>query len=116
MKKGDIKPGYEHVNVHMIFDINMDGKFTRKSILVADGHITAFPSSITYSNVVSRESVRVTFLLAYLHDLDTFSCDIVNSYLNSKCKEKLCTEAVTEFGTEYGMVIIIAILLYVIKC
>ena len=25
MRKGKIKPGYEHINVHMIFDINMDG-------------------------------------------------------------------------------------------
>ena len=48
MSKGKIKPGYEHVNVHMIFDINMYGKFTRKSRLVADSHITALTSSITY--------------------------------------------------------------------
>ena len=44
VSKGKIKPGYEHVNAHMIFDIKMDGKFTRKSILVVDVHTTA-PSS-----------------------------------------------------------------------
>ena len=33
MRKGKIKPGYEHANVHMIFDIKMDGKFTIKEIL-----------------------------------------------------------------------------------
>ena len=76
MRKGKIKPGYENVNVHMIFDIKMYGKFTRKSILVADGHITAPPSSITYSNVVSRESVRIAFILASLNYLDLFSCAI----------------------------------------
>ena len=54
MRKGKIKPGYENVNMHMIFYVNMDGKFTRKAILVADGHTTAPPSSITYSSVVSR--------------------------------------------------------------
>ena len=48
IRKGNIKPGYEYVNVHMIFDINMDGKFTRKERFVADGHTTAPPSSITY--------------------------------------------------------------------
>ena len=53
MKKIKSRPGYEHINVHMIFDINMNGKFTRKSILVSDGHTTAPPSSIKYSNVVS---------------------------------------------------------------
>ena len=44
-----------------------------------------------------------------------FSCDIGNSYLNLKCREKLWTEAVTQFGTEKGMVIIISIVLYVRK-
>ena len=47
MRKGKIKPGYENFNVHMIFYINMDGKFNRKAILVADGHTKAPPSSIT---------------------------------------------------------------------
>ena len=43
----------------MISDINMNGKFTRKEILVADGHTTAAPSSIAYSTVVFRESVMI---------------------------------------------------------
>ena len=30
MRKMNIKPVYEHVNVHIIVYINMDGKFTRK--------------------------------------------------------------------------------------
>ena len=59
MRKGKIKPGYEHVNMHMVFDINMYGKFTRKARLVANGHTTELPSSITFSSVVSRESVRI---------------------------------------------------------
>ena len=78
MRKGKIKPGYEHVNVHMVFDIKMYGNFTRKSRLVAEGHTTAPPSSIAYSSVVSRESVRISFLLASLNDLDIFSCYIGN--------------------------------------
>ena len=40
MRKEKIKPGYEHVNVHMMFDIKMDEKFTRKARLVANGHTT----------------------------------------------------------------------------
>ena len=43
----------------MIFDIKLDGKFTRKVILVADGHTTELLSSVTYSGVVYRESVRI---------------------------------------------------------
>ena len=115
MRKWRIKPGYEHVNVHMIFDIKMYGKFTRKARWVADGHTTAPPSSITYSSVVSRESVRLKFLPASLNDLDIFSCDIGNAYLNAKCREKLWTEAGTEFGNEKGMVMIIAIAIYGLK-
>ena len=42
-RKWNIKPGYERFNVHMILDINMDGNFNRKVILVANGHTTASP-------------------------------------------------------------------------
>ena len=90
--KGGIKPGYDRINVHMIFYIKMDGKFTRKAILVADGHTTPLPSSITYSGAVSRESGSISFLLASLNDLQIFACYIGNAYLNEKCREKLWTE------------------------
>ena len=93
--------------MHMIFDIKMYGKFTRKARLVVDGHTTAPSSSITYSSVLSRGSARIVFLLASLNDLDIFACDIGNTYLNSKCREKLWTEAGTEFGTDKGRVMII---------
>ena len=89
MRKGKINPVYEHVNMHMIFDINVDGNFTRKEILVAEGHTTEPPSSITYSSVVSRESVRIVFLLASLNDLDIFAYDTGNAYLNAKRRDKL---------------------------
>ena len=56
----------------------MDRKFTRKSRLVADGHTTAPPSLITYLSIVSRESVRIAFLLTYLNYLDIISFDIGN--------------------------------------
>ena len=48
MRKGNIKPRYEHINVYKIFDINTDGKFNRKARLVADVHTIEPPSSITY--------------------------------------------------------------------
>ena len=43
MRKGNIRPGYNHVNVHMIFEIKMDRKFTREAIFVADDHTPAPP-------------------------------------------------------------------------
>ena len=64
--------------------------FTRKAQFVAGGHMIETPSSITYSSVVvSRESVKITFLIAALNDLDIMSCDIENAYLNAPCKEKI---------------------------
>ena len=42
-RKGKIRPGYERINVHMVFDINMDGNINIKARLVADGHTTATP-------------------------------------------------------------------------
>ena len=70
----------------MLFDINMDGKFTHKAILVADGHKTDASASITYSSMVSRESVRIVLTVASLNGLEVFSCDIGNAYLNAACR------------------------------
>ena len=57
MRIGKVKPGYKEIRCHMIFDIKMDGKFTRKARFVAGGHMTYPPASITFSSVVSRDSV-----------------------------------------------------------
>jgi len=65
----------------MIFDVKMD--FTRKAIFVAGGHMTNPPSAITYSSVVSRDSVRIAFLLAALNEIDLLATDIGNAYLNA---------------------------------
>ena len=71
----DIKPegtkapvGYQHVPCHLIFDVKMD--FTRKARFVAGGHVTKPPSALTYASVVSRETVRIAFLLAALNEQD----------------------------------------------
>jgi hypothetical protein len=115
MKTGKIKPGFKYVGTHMIFDIKMDGKFTRKARLVADGHKTDAPPSITYSSVVSRESVRLGLLIAPLNDLNIAACDIGNAYLNADCREKLWTIAGSEFGSDSGSVMIIVCALYGLK-
>ena len=99
----------------MIFDIKMDGKLTRKARSVADGHTTNTPSSMTYSSVVSRDSVRLTLLIASLNDLDISACDIGNAYLNADCREKLWTLAASEFGSDNESVMIIAKALYGLK-
>ena len=57
----------------MIFDIKMDGKFTIKVRLVVDSHTTEPPSPISHSSGVSRESIRIIFILASLNDLTMFA-------------------------------------------
>mmetsp|Transcript_5420 Transcript_5420/g.8000 ORF Transcript_5420/g.8000 Transcript_5420/m.8000 type:complete len:119 (+) Transcript_5420:3125-3481(+) len=52
-------PGYCKIPHRIIFEIKMD--FTRKARLVAGGHKTDPPAQLTYSSVVSCESVRIVF-------------------------------------------------------
>ena len=42
-RKENIRPGYEHINMHMRFEIKTDVKFNRKARLVVDDHTTAPP-------------------------------------------------------------------------
>ena len=53
--------GYTEIVCHMVFDVKID--FTRKARFVAGGHLTDAPDTITYSSVVSRNSVRIALLL-----------------------------------------------------
>ena len=73
--------------------------------------MTDTPSSITYSSMVSRDSVCIAFLVAALNDLDV----IGNAYLNAPDKEKIWTDAGHEFGTDKGAVFIISQALYGLK-
>ena len=107
MIKGEISPGHEYVNVHMIFDIKMDINFTRNETLVDDGHTTVPSSSIAYSRGVSRDIVGVACLYASLKYLEILACIICNGYINTKCREKCWTEVGTDFETKKGMTMIL---------
>jgi hypothetical protein len=47
-----------------------------KAKLVAGGHTIAAPATITYSYVVSRETMRIALLLASLYDVEVKTADI----------------------------------------
>ena len=54
----------------MMSNIKLAENFRRKARLVADGHKTDMPSSITYdSSMVSRDSVRTYLMIVALNDL-----------------------------------------------
>ena len=76
IEEDGIPRGYTHIDCHMIFDVKLGGNYRRKARLVAGGHKTGAPSSITYASVVSRDSVRICLLLAALNGLDVLACDI----------------------------------------
>ena len=68
--------GYQHIDCHMIFDVKMD--FTQKAQFVAGGQTTEALTLLTYSSLVSCESVRNTFTVAVLNGLeDTYLLQIL---------------------------------------
>ena len=93
-----IKPGYQQIKCHMIFDVKMGEYFRRKARFVAGGHSTETPTSLTYSSVVSRDSVRIILLIVALNGLQVMACDLQNAYLTANCRERIWTYAVPAFG------------------
>jgi hypothetical protein len=83
-----VHKGYTFIRGHMNFEVKMD--FTRKALFVAGGYMRDPPTEITYSSVVSRDIVRIGFLIAALNDLDLVAADIGNAYLQAETKEKIC--------------------------
>ena len=107
-------PGYKCVDLMMVFDIKMD--FTRKARLCARGDQTEPPVTLTYASVVSRESVRIAFLVAALNNLEVLMFDIGNAYLNAPASEKIYTYGGIEFGEEdEGKLMVIQRALYGLK-
>jgi Reverse transcriptase (RNA-dependent DNA polymerase) len=97
--------GFQEIGCHIVFDVKMD--LARKARFVAGGHTTDAPAAMTYSSVVSRDSVRLAFLLAALNGIDIMSCDLENAYLNAPCKEKIWFEGGTECGEDKGCVLVV---------
>ncbi len=104
---------FQEIACHMIFDVKMD--LTRKARFVAGGHLTDNPASITYSSVVSRDSVRIAFLIAALNDLDIMARNVGNAYLNAPCREKVWFVAGPEFCSREGTVVKVVRALYGLK-
>ena len=103
--------GFQEITCHLVFDVKFD--LQRKSRYVAGGHLVhKQPTYNTYSSVVSRESVRIGFLIAALNDLDVWAGDISNAYLHAKTKEKVWFRAGAEFGNQANRRVIIVRALY----
>ena len=92
--------GSKEIPYHIIFDVKFD--LTKKAWLVAGGHRNkSVPDHLVYSTVASRDSVRLAFMLAGLHELKVMVCDIGNAYLNAPNRERVHVKVGKElFGPE----------------
>ena len=61
----------------MVFDIKMED-FRHEVRLVAVGHMTDALDTITYASLLSRETVRIAFMIAALNDLEVQLGNILN--------------------------------------
>eukprot|EP00957_Ditylum_brightwellii_P000131 9563-Ditylum_brightwellii.AAC.1 len=70
----------------------------KKAQFVADGHMTEAPVSITYSSVMTQESMRLAFVIAKLNVFSVKTCDIGNAYLNAPCHKRSGSDVVLSVG------------------
>ena len=105
--------GYKDITCHLILYIKTD--LTRKARYVSGGNLTDPPLSTTYASVVSRDSVRLDFLITALNDLYILAGDIQNTHLNAPTKEKSFYYAGDEWESDQGKVVIIFRALYGLK-
>ena len=102
--------GYKKIRVHLIFDVKHDGR--HKARLVADGHLTEVPLDSVYSGVVSIRGFRLTLFLSELNQLELWSTDIGNAYLEAFTAEKVYIIAGPEYAELEGHILIISKALY----
>jgi len=88
---------------------------TRKARICARGDQINTPPDVTYASVVTRESLRIEFILASLNDLNILTADVAGAYLNAPCAEKVYTVLGEEFGDYTGRKAIIGMALYGLK-
>ena len=96
----------------MIFDVKMED-FRQKARLVAGGQVTDVPKCLTYSSIVSRETVHIALTIAALNSLEVRgAADIMNAYVTAPCSEKIWTVLGPEWGEQQGKKAIIVRALY----
>lgn len=107
--------GYKRITGNMVFDVKLGENFQRKARFMADGHLTEAPASMTYSTVVSRDSVRILLMIAALNRLDLQCPDIQNAFLTAPSLKKCYMNAGPEFMGEEGKTFIVRRALYGLK-
>ena len=99
---------------HMVFGIKMED-FRCKARLVAGDHMTKAPATITYVSVMSRETVRIAFMIAALNNVEFKLGNILNVYVQAPVTEKVWTTLVPEFSKDTRKTAVIVKALYGLK-
>jgi hypothetical protein len=98
----------------MVFDVKFDLRHNAR--LVAGGNCTVNDKEDIYSGVVRMDTVSIRFFLGELYGISCCACDIGNSFLYGKTKEKVYITAGPEFGVDlHGKNLIIDKSLYGLK-
>jgi hypothetical protein len=98
----------------MIFNMKMED-FQQKAWLVAGGHLTQAPVTITYASVVSHETMRLALTFASLNDLEVKVGNVLNTYITAPVMEKVWTILGPKFGHDSGKSAVIVCTLYGLK-
>ena len=77
--------------------------------------MTKVPTTITYTSIVSHESVCIALTLAALNGLEVKTADIENAYLTAPVNKKIWCTLGPEFGSDAGKPAIIVCSLYGLK-
>ena len=88
---------------------------TSKTRYVTEENISNPPLSMTYSSVVSCDSVLLALLISAFNYLNILAGDIQNAYLNNPTKEKLFFYAGDEWKSDQGKVVVIVRDIYVLN-
>ena len=64
--------------------------------------MTHSPDVITYSNVVTRETEHLVFIMAVLHDLEVKAAVVLNAFMTTPNRQKIWKVLCPEFGHDAG--------------
>ena len=106
--------GYHYIDCYMVFDIKMKD-FLRKACLVAGEHMMHTADAITYSSVVTGETVCIAITMAALYKLEAKATNVLNAYVMAPKKEKIWAVLDPEFGDDSDKSAIIVRALYGLK-
>ncbi len=82
---------------------------------MAGGHLTNPPTSMANSSIVSRNSVRMDFLIAAFNNVDILTGDIQNTYIHAETKENIYFIAGDGWKANKGRIVVVACALYSLK-